>query len=108
MENKNRSLSLLTGIAIGSAIGATVTLLMAPASGEETRYKIKSGVEEAQRKAMTAVDEVQTKTRSLVDNVREDVQDRVSRLKGIGNYVVEEQKATLVQGAKEAKEVIQS
>jgi gas vesicle protein len=108
MENKHKSLSVLTGFAIGSAIGATVALLMAPASGEETRYKIKSGVSEAQRKTMNAVGDVQSKTRALVEDVRQDLQERVTLLRGIGNDVLKEQKTVLDQGVEDAREVLKS
>ena len=106
MENKHNSLNVLTGIAIGSAIGATISLLMAPASGEETRRRIKTGIADAQHKAMSTIEDVQSKALSLVDDVKEDVQQRANRLKNMRRHELEDEKATLKQGAIEAKEVV--
>ena len=108
MENKHKSLNVLTGFAIGSAIGATISLLMAPASGEETRRRIKTEIADAQMKAMNAIEDVQSKALSLVEDVREDVQQRASRLKSIGRHVLEEEKATLEQGTEDASQVFKS
>ena len=91
MENKNKSLNVLTGFAIGSAIGATISLLLAPASGEETRRRIKTEVVDAQMKAMNAIEDVQSKAISLVEEVKEDVQQRAIRLKNIGQRVLEDE-----------------
>jgi len=105
MENKHKSLNVLTGFAIGSAIGATISLLTAPASGEETRRRIKTEVVDAQMKAMHAIEDVQSKALRLVEDVKEDVHQRTGRLKNIGRHVFEEEKTTLAQGAEDAKEV---
>ena len=108
MENKSKSLSGLKGFAIGSAIGATIALLMAPASGEETRRKIKTEVDDTRMKAMTAIEDVQSKARNMVEEMKEDVQQRAIRLKHINHRVIGEQKAVLEQGIEDAREVLES
>ena len=115
MENKSKSLSGLKGFAIGSAIGATIALLMAPASGEETRRKIKTEVDDTRMKAMTAIEDVQSKAhdvqskaRNMVEEVKEDVQQRAIWLKHINHRVIGEQKAVLEQGIEDAREVLES
>jgi gas vesicle protein len=107
MENKQKSFNILTGFALGSAVGAIVTLLYAPASGEETRRRIREEVSDAQWRAMNAFENVQSKATNLVDDVREDLQQRAIRLKNIGQYVLEDEKATVEQSAKEVKSTVE-
>jgi gas vesicle protein len=107
MENKQKSLNVLTGFALGGAVGAIVTLLLAPASGEETRRRIKEEVTDAQWRAKNAFENVQSKTINLFDDVREDLQQRAIRLKNIGQYVMEDEKATVEQGAGDVKSTLQ-
>jgi gas vesicle protein len=114
-----RASNILTGFVVGGAIGAAAGLLMAPASGAETRRKIKDGVVEVQDKAMQAVedtrgrvleavDEVQGKARHLVSDTSNEAKYRASKLKKIGQKMVKEQKASLEHGYEKAKDVIQS
>ena len=53
--------------------GATVGLLMAPTSGQETRRKITEGAIGVQEKVKTAAGNVESRARELV----EDVSDKV-------------------------------
>ena len=85
---------VITGLAVGSVVGATVGLLLAPASGEETISNIKSQAKGIQKKAIKAVGNIEDKARGLgnkaqtlardvstdVSEVKEDVSERV------GNY----------------------
>ena len=82
---------VITGVAVGSVVGATVGLLLAPASGEETISNIKSRAKGIQKKAVKAVGNVEAKERGLskkahtlakdvstdVREVKEDVGERV-------------------------------
>lgn len=65
---------VVTGLLVGGVVGATVGLLMAPASGEETRRKIKSEAEGVQRKAKAAVSNIEVKTREGVEDARENLE----------------------------------
>ena len=69
---------VLTGLLLGSIFGATVALLMAPASGEETRRKITGEAVGVKEKMKTAAGNIESKARELA----EDVSDRVSNAKG--------------------------
>ncbi|HLO14615.1 MAG TPA: YtxH domain-containing protein, partial [Anaerolineales bacterium] len=63
-NRKKRSLGeVVTGIVLGSVIGATLGLLMAPTSGQEIRRKITSQVREVQEKAKTIVGNVESRAR---------------------------------------------
>ena len=82
---------VITGVAVGSVVGATVGLLLAPASGEETISNIKSRAKGIQKKAEKAVGNIEDKARGLgkkantlakdvskdVSEVKEDVGERV-------------------------------
>ena len=82
---------VITGVAVGSVVGATVGLLLAPASGEETISNIKSRAKGIQKRAVKAVGNIEDKARGLgkkantlakdvskdVSEVKEDVGERV-------------------------------
>jgi gas vesicle protein len=69
---------VITGLLLGSVFGATVALLMAPASGDETRRRITGEAAGVKEKMKTAAGNIESKARDLV----EDVNDRVSNVKG--------------------------
>ena len=82
---------VIAGVAVGSVVGATVGLLLAPTSGEETIGNIKSQAKGIQKKAVKAVGSIEDKARGLgkkahtlakdvsqdVSEVKEDVGERV-------------------------------
>ena len=88
---------VITGVAVGSVVGATVGLLLAPASGEETISNIKSRAKGIQKKAVKAVGNVEDKARGLskkAHTLAEDVSTDVSEVKEdvgerVGEYVPE-------------------
>ena len=69
---------VITGLLLGRVFGATVALLMAPASGDETRRRITGEAAGVKEKMKTAAGNIESKARELV----EDVNDRVSNVKG--------------------------
>lgn len=79
---------VMASLVIGSVLGATVGLLMAPTSGEKTRKKIKGEVRGVQKRAQAAVGNIEDKGREIVDdvkgnveNVRESIAERVAGAK---------------------------
>jgi gas vesicle protein len=79
-ENRNRrdTGKVITGMLVGSLFGAAVALLMAPASGEETRRKISGEAAGVREKMKTAAGNIESRARELA----EDVSERVSSVKG--------------------------
>lgn len=69
---------VITGLLLGSVFGATVALLMAPASGNEIRQRISGEAAGVKEKMKTAAGNIESRARELV----EDVNDRVSNVKG--------------------------
>ena len=88
-EDRRRGIGkVLTGLVFGSVVGATVGLLMAPASGEETRGRIKGEVKGVQNKAKDALENVEDRGREMIsdardnlENVRPTIAERVTKRK---------------------------
>lgn len=72
-QNKRDVGKVITGMLLGSVFGATVGLLMAPTSGEETRRKLKDEAMGVREKVKTAAGNVESRARELA----EDVSDKV-------------------------------
>jgi gas vesicle protein len=72
-QNKRDAGKVITGMLLGSLFGATVGLLMAPTSGEETRRKITEGAVGVQEKMKTAAGNVESRARELAENVTDKV-----------------------------------
>lgn len=62
---KSSAGKVITGMVVGSVVGATVGWLTAPASGEETRRRIKGEVMGARQKAKSAMENVESKAREF-------------------------------------------
>jgi gas vesicle protein len=69
---------IITGMLLGSVFGATVALLMAPASGQETRRRITGEAAGVKEKMKTAAGNIESRARELVG----DVNDRMSTVRG--------------------------
>ena len=84
---------VITGVAVGSVVGATVGLLLAPASGEETISNIKSRAKGIQEKAVKTVGTIEDKARGLgkkANTLAKDVSTDVSEVKdNVGERVGE-------------------
>jgi len=62
---------VVTGLLIGSVVGATVGWLTAPASGEEMRRRLKGDLNSVRERAKTAEGNIESQARELADQVRE-------------------------------------
>lgn len=72
--NKKRNVGkVVTGMLVGSVVGATVGLLMAPASGHETRRRLTGDMLGAREKLKSAAGNVESQARELISDVREEV-----------------------------------
>lgn len=77
---------VVTGIVLGSIVGAAVSLLMAPATGEETRRRIREEVKGIQNRAKQFAGEVEDRGREIsgeargsIESVRENIAERVTQ-----------------------------
>lgn len=69
-RNKRDAGKIITGMLLGSVFGATVALLMAPASGEQIRRRISGEALGVREKIKSAAGNVETRARELAENVR--------------------------------------
>jgi gas vesicle protein len=74
-HNKRSAGKVITGILLGSVIGATVGWLTAPTSGREMRRRIQGEVMSARERAKSAVGNVESRARELAAEVNEQVDD---------------------------------
>jgi gas vesicle protein len=97
----------------GGMIGATIGLLYAPRSGEETRQlikdesdemigKAKSSIWKAQDTAMSTIQEAQAR----VETFNEETKERLTKLQEIAKTTIGEQKESLEKGYSKAREVV--
>jgi gas vesicle protein len=61
---------VITGMLVGGVVGATVGWLTAPASGEETRRRIKGEVMGAREKATRGIENVESRARKVASGAR--------------------------------------
>lgn len=73
---------VITGLLLGSVVGATVGWLTAPSSGEELRRRLKGEMKGVQEKARTAMGNVESRARDLAkeaDRNMDEMKEAVSR-----------------------------
>jgi gas vesicle protein len=98
METKNG----FRAFVFGGLIGAVVALLYAPHSGEKTRKLLINNGQVIKDKAMNSIHEAQVR----MDSFTEESKKRLEKLQEIGQHTLEEQKQSLKEGLKQAKEVV--
>jgi gas vesicle protein len=68
-DKKTSAGKLVTGILLGGVVGATVGWLTAPASGEETRRRLRGDIKSAGEKIKTSEGNVESQARELAEEV---------------------------------------
>jgi gas vesicle protein len=68
-DKKTSAGKLVTGILLGGVVGATVGWLTAPASGEETRRRLRGDIKSAREKIKTSKGNVESQARDLAEKV---------------------------------------
>jgi gas vesicle protein len=99
MSDNNEFGSFLAGFLIGGLVGAAVSLLLAPQSGEETRTIIKSKSIELKDKAATSADDIKIKAEGYASDFRVRAEE-YARSKGWmppGEVVVEIDEEVIVE-----------
>lgn len=87
MSDNNDFFTFFAGMVIGGLVGAATALLLAPASGEETRAILRDKSIELKDKAVEYGQDVQLRAEKALDDTREqlevvleDLRDRTSEL----------------------------
>jgi gas vesicle protein len=66
----NRIISFLSGAVMGGLVGATLALLLTPASGEELRTKMQDQVKQIQAEVKEATESRRAELESQLENLR--------------------------------------
>jgi gas vesicle protein len=89
-QQNNEGAAFFAGLVIGGLVGAALSLLLAPQSGEETRAQLRDksleykdraaeGITDAQHKAMDQVTTIQEKSRETYEKSRQSTIDAYER-----------------------------
>jgi gas vesicle protein len=73
--------SMFSGFILGSLIGATVALLAAPQSGEETRAMIRDRASDMRDQAMDMADQTKNKAQQMASDIKDQASDTVQKVK---------------------------
>lgn len=68
-DKKTSMRQVVTGILLGGVVGATVGWLTAPASGEETRRRLRGDMKSAREKIKTSEGNIESQARELAEEV---------------------------------------
>jgi YtxH-like protein len=68
-DKKTSAGKVVTGMLLGGVVGATVGWLTAPASGQETRRRLRGDLKSAREKIKTSQGNVESQARELVEEV---------------------------------------
>ncbi|RPJ27514.1 MAG: YtxH domain-containing protein [Chloroflexi bacterium] len=98
---------VLSGLLVGSVIGAATALLFAPRSGEETRAEIRDKAVELRDQATETVKDTVSQAKSRVSDVKDNVMDKVEGLKQRGKYTMNKQLDRVSHAAETGKEKVQ-
>ncbi len=98
--NNNRGFEFLSGFVLGGIVGAASALLMAPASGEETREQIRVRSRGLKNRGEALGSEAKVQVQKATKEGHQRVSDAQERT-GLG---LEEQKARLVEAIDAGKQ----
>jgi gas vesicle protein len=82
---------VLTGLLIGSVVGAVTMLLYAPRSGQETRAGIRTKALEVRDRTSETVKDTVTQAKSKAHELKDTVQAKAEELKSRGKHTITRQ-----------------
>ena len=91
-ERDTQILSVISALVIGGIIGAGITLLVAPQSGEETRDLLRNKSMEIRDKAVETASDTRERASKALNDVAQQTKDRVSFISKRSQDVIEEGK----------------
>jgi gas vesicle protein len=100
MANDHRGWQFLTGILVGTGVGAAAALLLAPQSGQETREDFRERGLELKSRARDVGEESLKRAEDLGDQARNRAEEAQAR----GRLVIEEQGTRLHEAIEQGKE----
>lgn len=92
--------AFISGFVIGGLVGAAVSLLLAPQSGEETRTMIRErGIELKEQVEQTAME-----TRAKAEKLAQEARERAEELQKKGQVILEEQRSRIEHAVETGKQ----
>jgi gas vesicle protein len=88
-KNDSNMVSIVSAFALGSLIGAAITLLMAPQSGAETRDALRDRTMELRDRAMDTADETRDRAEKTMDELAKKARQETDDLKKRGKDAVD-------------------
>ena len=98
--NNSRGIDFLAGFLLGGIVGAAIALLMAPASGEETRDELRSRGIELRNRSEELSNEAMVQAQKLA----EEGQKRAMEAQERSRLALEEQKSRLEEAIEAGKQ----
>lgn len=95
------------GFVIGALAGAAAALLMAPASGEETRHKLDEKRIELQNQAQKLAEEAKTQAQKLAEEARAQAQQATAGAQDQVVHLQERGRIVLSDSVKKAQQAVQ-
>jgi len=104
MNNDHRGWEFLTGMVLGTGLGAAAALLLAPQSGQETREEIRERGVEFKSRAEDAGEAGRKRAQDLGDQAR----NRAGQAQARGRLVIEEQGTRLNKAIDQGMEAFEN
>lgn len=90
--------STLMGFVCGVAVGAGIALLLAPASGEETRRRLRETASRLQDDAQERIGHAKDVAKDKIGQARDMAKDKIGQARGTLNEITEDAKAAFDTG----------
>ena len=103
-----RILPMLTGMFVGSLVGALTILLFAPQSGEKTRAELKEGVTAMRDRTTQTVKEKVTQVKSKSGQIKAEVLIKADELQHQGKDLLAKQLDRVSHAAEAGKHALQN
>jgi gas vesicle protein len=107
-KQPSRARSLLTGLFVGSLVGAGTVLLLAPQPGAQTRAEVRQGAMHLRDRTTETVKDKVTQVKSKANQIKADVQYKAEDLQHQGQDLLVRQLDRVAQAAEAGKKAIQN
>ena len=107
VEQSGHTMTFLTGLVIGSLVGAGTMLLFAPQTGKKTRAELQVGAVELRDRTATTLKDTITQVKSKANQIKADVQIKAQDLGQQGQDLIAKQLEHVSQAAEAGKKALQ-
>jgi len=107
VEQPGQTMTFLTGLVIGSLVGAGTMLLFAPQTGKKTRAELQVGAVELRDRTATTLKDTITQVKSKANQIKADVQIKAQDLGHQGQDLLVKQLDHVSHAAEAGKKALQ-